>query len=135
MLYELGTMVIKITTFEDLNTWKEGHKLTLLIYKVTDKFPPKENFALTDQMRRASISITSNIAEGFTRQGIKEKVQFYLMAKGSLTELQSQLYVARDVGYINSIEFEGIIRQTVIVHKLLTGLIKGVKSFPLRHSS
>ena len=75
MLYELWNMdTNKITTFEDLNTWKEGHKLALLIYKITDEFPSKENFALTDQMRRAAVSITSNVAEGFTRQGVKEKI-------------------------------------------------------------
>jgi len=85
----------KIITFTDLNTWKEGHKLVLMVYKTTDKFPSKETFSLIDQMRRAAVSLTSNIAEGFTRAGIKEKIQFYLMAKGSLTELQNQLYVAK----------------------------------------
>lgn len=125
----------KITTFEDLNTWKEGHKLALSIYKISEKFPQKENFALTDQMRRASISITSNVAEGFTRQGKKEKIQFYLMSKGSLTELQSQLYIARDIGYIKSEEFTEIMNQTIVVHKLLTGLIKGADNFFNNHSS
>ncbi len=125
----------KITTFEDLNTWKEGHKLALLIYKITDKFPTKEKFALVDQMRRAAISITSNVAEGFTRQGKKEKIQFYLMSKGSLTELQSQLYIARDVTYLSGSEFSNIMQQTIIVHKLLTGLIKGASNFVVQHSS
>ena len=119
----------KITTFEDLNTWKEGHKLALLIYKITDKFPSKENFALTDQMRRAAVSITSNVAEGFTRQGAKEKIQFYLISKGSLTELQSQLYIARDISYITVEDFTEITNQTITVHKLLTGLIKGADNF------
>ena len=125
----MNNTINKITTFEDLNTWKEGHKLVILIYKITDKFPSKENFALTDQMRRAAISITSNVAEGFTRQGTKEKVQFYLISKGSLTELQSQLYIARDIGYTTIEEFTEIMNQTIIVHKLLTGLIKGADNF------
>src|SRR5688572_18266389 len=89
----------KIITFSDLFAWKEGHKLVLQIYTVTKSFPSNEKFALVDQMCRAVVSITSNIAEGFSRQGIKEKVQFYLMAKGSLTEIQNQLYIARDVKY------------------------------------
>lgn len=125
----------KITTFTDLNAWKEGHKLALLIYKATDKFPPKENFSLTDQMRRAAVSITSNIAEGFTRQGVREKIRFYLMAKGSLTELQSQLFVARDIGYLNKDDSSSLFAQTVTVHKLITGLIKGINKFSIKHSS
>jgi len=77
----------KIQSFTQLNVWKEAHKLVLLIYKTTDNFPKKETYSLIDQMRRCAISITSNIAEGFSRQGKKEKLQFYYVSKGSLTEL------------------------------------------------
>jgi len=77
----------KIQSFTQLNVWKETHKLVLLIYKTTDNFPKKETYSLTDQMRRCAISITSNIAEGFSRQSKKEKLQFYYVSKGSLTEL------------------------------------------------
>lgn len=119
----------KITTFFDLYVWEEGHKLVLQIYQITKSFPSQERFGLIDQMCRAVVSITSNIAEGFSRQGIKEKVQFYLMAKGSLTEIQNQLYIARDVKYISYESFNKIWDQTIIVHKLITGLIKSVKSF------
>ena len=63
----------KIKNFTDLETWKEGHKLVLLIYEATRLFPKEEKFALIDQMRRAAVSITSNIAEGFSRQSKKEK--------------------------------------------------------------
>jgi len=77
----------KIQSFTQLNVWKEAHKLVLLIYKTTDNFPKKETYSLTDQMRRCAISITSNIAEGFSRQSKKEKLQFYYVSKGSLTEL------------------------------------------------
>jgi hypothetical protein len=66
----------KIKSFTDLIAWKEGHKLVIIIYKTTEKFPQKEIFSLTDQMRRCAVSITSNIAEGFSRQGHKEKIQF-----------------------------------------------------------
>lgn len=70
----------KIRSFTDLEAWKEGHKLVLAVYKVTKKFPKEEKYALTDQMRRCAVSITSNIAEGFSRQGKKEKIQFYFTA-------------------------------------------------------
>lgn len=118
----------KIKTFTDLNTWKEGHKLVLMIYKMTRAFPREERYSLVNQMRRAAISITSNIAEGFSRQSYSEKVQFYSMAQGSLTELQNQLLVARDVGYLGEKDFKNLVRVAVDVHKLLNGLIKKSKS-------
>src|SRR3989344_3918517 len=95
----------KITSFTDLNAWRKGHKLVLMVYKETDSFPQKEQFSLTDQMRRAAVSLTSNIAEGFSRQSQREKVQFYSMAKSSLTELQNQLLIARDIGYTEKDNF------------------------------
>jgi len=116
----------KIKSFTDLNTWKEGHKLVLMVYNKTKEFPSDERFALTDQMRRCSVSITSNIAEGFSRRSKGEKVQFYSVAKGSLTELQNQLLVARDVGYITGEAFSGIAEQSVVVGRLLTGLSRFV---------
>ncbi len=118
----------KIQRFTDLDTWKEGHKLVILIYGLTKKFPKDEMFGLTSQIRRAAVSITSNIAEGFSRQYYSEKTQFYSIAQGSNTEIQNQLLIARDVGYIAQDEFEKIANQSVIVHKLLNGLIKSSKS-------
>ncbi len=85
----------KIRSFTDLNAWKEGHKLVLEIYKFTQKFPKEEQFGLTNQLRRAVVSFTSNIAEGFSRNSYKEKLQFYSMALGSLTEVQNQLLVGK----------------------------------------
>jgi len=114
----------KIRTFTDLHTWQEAHKLVLMIYKITKEFPKEELFGLVSQMRRASVSITSNIAEGFSRQSYKEKVQFYCMAQGSNTEIQNQLLVAKDVSYISQESFKKIAGQSTIVHKLLNGLIK-----------
>ena len=113
----------KIKSFTDLETWKEGHKLVLLIYEATRLFPKEEKFALIDQMRRAAVSITSNIAEGFSRQSKKEKAQFFLMSKGSLTELQNQLLISEDIHYLESEDFNKLINQTITVNKLLNGLI------------
>ena len=78
-------------------------------------------------MRRAVISITSNIAEGFSRQSYAEKIRFYSMSQGSTTELQNQLIVSQDIGYLNKKDFEQIYQQSIIVHKLINGLIKGAK--------
>ena len=79
-------------------------------------------------MRRAATSITSNIAEGFSRRGQKEKTQFYSMALGSLTELQNQIFIAKDVGYIDDVIAKDLNMQSVTVHKLLNGLIKATKT-------
>jgi len=119
----------KIKSFADLNSWKEGHKLVLLIYKFTDNFPKEEIFGLTNQIRRTTVSITSNIAEGFSRASIKEKMQFYYISLSSLTEVQNQLIIARDVKYINSAIFNQLAEQTIIVSKLINGLIKKCKSY------
>lgn len=119
----------KIKNFTDLNTWKEGHKLVLEIYELTKHFPKSETYALIDQILRAVVSITSNIAEGFGRQGIREKIQFYYLAQSSLTEVQNQLIISKDVKYVDINKFNKLWDQTVIVHKLLSGLIKSLKTY------
>lgn len=118
----------KIKSFTDLVAWKEAHRLSIQIYKITEEFPSKEVFSLVSQMRRCAISISSNIAEGFSRQTSKEKIQFYYMAKGSLTELQNQLLLSRDVDYIDKEQFKNLADQTVFVDKLIVGLIRSLKS-------
>jgi four helix bundle protein len=124
----------KIISFTDLNAWKEGHKLVIEIYKITKKFPREEQFGLITQLRRAVVSITSNLAEGFSRHSYKEKLQFYSMALGSLTEVQNQLLISKDVGYLDKEIFEGVAGQANIVHQLLQGLIRKSKTF-LNHKS
>ena len=118
----------KIKSFTDLIAWKKGHQLVISIYRVTDNFPQKEIFALTNQMCRCAISITSNIAEGFSRKGAKEKIQFYHMSLGSLTELQNQLLIAKDINYLPRNEFTKLANQTVEVSKLTNGLIRSLKN-------
>lgn len=118
----------KIKSFTDLNAWREGHKLVLMVYRVTEKFPRKEIFCLVIQMRRAAISITSNIAEGFSRQTNKEKCQFYSISHGSLTEIQNQLLISRDLKYLGEKDFKQIANQTITVHKLITGLKKAIRA-------
>ena len=124
----------KIKSFTDLNAWKESHKLVIDIYKITKKFPKEETYSLTDQMRRAVISITSNIAEGFGRHTYKEKVQFYYQAQGSLVELKNQLLAAKDIGYLEGEDFQNLALQSNVAHQLLQGLITKSKSF-INHKS
>lgn len=118
----------KIKSFTDLNTWKEAHGLVLLVYKITKDFPKEEQFGLTNQIRRAVVSITSNIAEGFSRSSYKEKSQFYSIALGSLTEVQNQLLIARDLEYVSKDKFIELANTTVTANKLLNGLIKTSKT-------
>lgn len=117
----------KIKSFTDLHAWQEGHQLVLAVYKRTKTFPIDEQFGLTSQMRRCSISVTSNIAEGFSRKSKKEKSQFLYMALGSVTELQNQLVIARDIKYLSKEEFQFMAERTVVVSKLINGLIKSSK--------
>ena len=112
----------KIKSFTDLNAWKEGHVLVLMVYKSTENFPKREIFGLINQMRRAIVSVTSNIAEGFSRITSKDKCHFYSIASGSLTELQNQLVVARDLKFLEKSDFDKIAYQTVEVAKLISGL-------------
>lgn len=119
----------KIQSFMDLEVWQEAHKPVLMIYEATRVFPKEEIFGLTSQIRRSVVSITSNIAEGFARYSYKEKAQFYSMARGSLTELQNQLFIARDVKYLNENNFSELSEQSISVHKLLNAFIKKTREF------
>jgi len=120
----------KIQSFTDLIAWQEAHKLVLMIYIETKKFPREELFGLVNQMRRAVISITSNIAEGFSRRSNKEKTQFYYLSQGSLTEIQNQLIAAKDIGFMNEEIFNQIYDQSIRVNKLINGMIKYFRSIP-----
>ena len=114
----------KIRSFTGLHAWQESHKLVLMIYSMTEKFPATEQFGLCTQMQRAAVSVSSNIAEGFRRKTRKEKQRFYEMALASLTEIQNQLIIARDLKYTDKATFQNIAEQTVTAGKLINGLIK-----------
>jgi len=120
----------KIVYFTDLKAWREAHKLAKMIYSLTKNFPREELFGLTSQMRRSAVSVSSNIAEGFSRRSYKEKVNFYSTAQGSLTELQNQLLISRDVGFLNENDYREVFEQSVLAHKLINGLIKSSKNHP-----
>lgn len=118
----------KIRNFTDLNAWKEVHALVLYVYRLTRTFPKEEQFGLVIQLRRAAVSITSNIAEGFSRTSLKEKAQFYSMALGSLTEVENQLITAKDLGYFQD-EAENAAKRLMLVNKLINGLIRKTRSW------
>lgn len=109
---------------EDLNVWKESMELAKNIYLVTKNFPRDEIYGITSQMRRAAVSIPSNIAEGSARQSDKELIQFLYIALGSLAELQTQLILSKDIGYLDN-DFKVNIES---IRKKLLGLIKYLKS-------
>ena len=112
----------KVEHFEDLIAWQKSRELTRQIYSVTSKGPIAKDFGLRDQIRRASVSIMSNLAEGFERGGRSEFHQFVVIAKASCAEVRSQLYVALDVEYITEEQFEQLYNLTIEVSRILGGL-------------
>jgi len=110
---------------KDMEVWKEGIKLVKNIYVITKNFPKEELYGLTNQLRRASVSIPSNIAEGAARQSDKEMIQFLYVALGSLSEVETQSIIAIELEYIsNNDEINGNITK---IRKLIVGLIKYLK--------
>lgn len=116
-----------IKSFTDLVAWQKTHMLVVAIYQMIRDFPKDEIFALTSQLCRATVSVTSNIAEGFGRRTRADRLHFYDMARVSLAEVQSQPLVARDVGYVSVNTFDGLADKSVECHKILTGLINATK--------
>lgn len=117
-----------ITSFTDIKAWKASHTLALLLYKVTGTFPIDEQYGLTSQLRRAGVSVASNIAEGYGRSTKNDREHFYTMASGSLYEIKSQLILARDLEYIDKKRFDTLAQQANTAHRLLNGLLKTHKS-------
>ncbi len=114
--------------FTKLAVWQRAHKLVLTIYSLTGNFPKQEIFVLTSQLRRAAISITSNIAEGYGRKGSLEKIHFHVISIGSAREAQNHIIIAKDLGYISSQEAKTILNDLEIIIKLIYSVIKKLKS-------
>lgn len=117
----------KIERFEDIQAWQKARELVRDIYEVTSKGNFTKDYHLKDQIRRASISVMSNIAEGYARQTDREFTQFLHIALGSMGEMQSQLYIARDLKYISNEDFNKIYKQGSETARLITGFIKYLK--------
>ncbi|MCW4470416.1 four helix bundle protein [Flavobacterium sp. MFBS3-15] len=115
----------KLHSFEEIISWQKARELNAEIYRVTNNNEIfNKDYGLRDQMRRASISISSNIAEGFERETTKEFIRFLYIAKASAGEFRSQLYLASDLGYISNDEFYSLNEKVNEISKLLSGFIK-----------
>ena len=113
--------------FEELIFWQRARELTKLIYTYTQKGEFKKDFGLKEQIQRSSVSVMSNIAEGFGRGSNKEFVQFLFIAKGSLAEVQAQLYVAYDLGYISNEESQKAYGMTEEISLTINSFVKKIK--------
>ena len=112
------------SNYRDLVVWQKARKLAVDIYRSTQHFPRSEMFGMTQQMRRAAVSIPSNIAEGHGRKSSKDILSFLRIARGSLFEIETQILIATDLDYIEPTRSEALARQTVDVIRLLNGLIR-----------
>jgi four helix bundle protein len=115
---------MKIERFEDIEAWKEARNIVNSVYSVCRVNGFKRDFSLIDQVKRAAISIMANIAEGFSRKGNKEFVQFLFIAKASAAELQSHLYVALDQGYVKKEQFDALYDDIEKVQRKISNFIK-----------
>jgi four helix bundle protein len=122
----------KIEKFEDIEAWKKARELTKAINAVSNEGPFTRDFVLRDQIRRASVSIMSNIAEGFERGSNKEFIQFLYIAKGSAGEVRSQLYVALDQGYIKQEIFASLSKEASEISRMISGFVSYLSSSEMR---
>jgi four helix bundle protein len=124
----------RIETFEDIAAWQKARELVRLVYRVTKSGEFSRDFGLRDQIRRAAVSIMSNIAEGFGRGGDKEFTQFLSTAKGSVAEVQAQLYVALDAGYIDKATFGELYALADETARLIAGFMRYLQQSTLKGS-
>lgn len=117
----------KIRSFEDLEAWQIAHNLVLEIYQITKKFPKEELYGIVSQLRRAALSITSNIAEGFSRYHYNDKIRFYYNARGSASEARNCLILAKDLGYITQELMGSLLHSLERVLKVTNGLIRSIE--------
>jgi len=120
-------MEAKIRRFEDLVAWQKARELTKQIYVLSSKGAFGKDYGLRDQIRRASVSVMSNLAEGFDRGGRAEFHQFLVVAKGSCAEVRSQLYVAMDTGYLSKDDFGAVSNLASEVSRIVSGLRSAVE--------
>lgn len=118
---------MRFNSFEEIESWKKARIFNKLIYTITKQENFSNDIDLIRQLRRASVSISSNIAEGFERNTDKEFVYFLYVAKASAGEVRSQLYLANDLNYINNVDFKELKSKVVEISKLIGGLIKYLK--------
>jgi len=114
--------------FKDLKVWRLSHELTLDVYRITKDFPRDEMFGITSQIRRSSLSIPANIAEGSGRKSDRELLRFLQIARGSASELEYHLILARDLGYMKNGEFGLLAARLVAIQRMLTSFAQAVRA-------
>ena len=119
-------------SFEDLPVWQNAKELASLVYKTTSKEKLNKDYGLKNQIQRAVVSVSSNIAEGFERGSKTEFIQFLYIAKGSCGELRSQMFIARDLGYIDDSDFSILSNSAADVSKQINGFIEYLKTAGFR---
>jgi len=117
----------QIKSYQDLKAWQLSMKFTKTIYRVTDDFPDTERFGLISQLRRASVSVPSNIAEGWGRFSTNDYARFLRMARGSLFEVETQLILAKDLGFLREDQFDIAYAEVNEAGRVLTGLVKSIE--------
>jgi four helix bundle protein len=118
----------KLKDFRKLQVWEKSHRLALQVYKVTATFPRAELYGLTSQIRRASVSIPANIAEGCGRSGDAELARFLHIAMGSASELEYHFLLAHDLGLLNDLDYGPLAREVTEVKRMLTSFIQTLKA-------
>ena len=119
---------IEMSTHKDLIVWKKSIEFVTEVYKITSTFPSEEKFGLVSQLRRASVSIPSNIAEGAARNHDKEFIQFLSISLGSASEIETQLIIALNLNFISEDMFNELNLENMEIKKMLSGLIKSIKN-------
>ena len=115
-------------SFEDLPVWQNARELAVQVYRTTSKGKLKDDYGLRNQIQRSTVSISSNIAEGFERGSKRESIQFLYVAKGSAGELRSQLFIAKDIGYMDKSDFKVLLNSATTVSKQISGFIEYLKT-------
>ena len=118
----------KLEDYKDLEVFKECRKLVKMTYELTNSFPKEEIYGLTNQVRRSSVSVVSNISEGMGRQHITDTIHFMFIARGSLFELEAQTILAFDLGFLNTLYHQEITSLIKTCLKLLNGFINYLKT-------
>ena len=113
----------KIESYKDLEVWKKGVRFAIEIYKISGGFPAKEQFCLTNQIRRAAYSVPGNIAEGYGRKSTKSYIQFLRTSRGSLNEVETFLYIGFGLGFLKKENLEELIEKTTEIGKMINSLI------------
>jgi four helix bundle protein len=118
---------MKARSFKDLIVWQKAHQMVKDVYLITELFPKEEKYSLISQLRRAALSVPANISEGFGRYHLKEKIQFYMISKGSLNETENYLKLAEDLGYCDTSSLQYSCTE---IRKILNAYISSIKRSP-----